>query len=84
MPSLLEYRSDECLQDDSGNVYCIYFVRYTTKVGYDEVIQLKVNKRERGHVTWHYDRDGKLLRVNQHGDTSLPSGLKSCDDSHAC
>jgi hypothetical protein len=84
MPSLLQYKSNDCLQDNSGNVWCIYYVKYTTKNGYDEVVQLKVNGKERGHVTWHYDHNGKLLKMNEHGDITIPSGLKPCEDSNRC
>jgi hypothetical protein len=78
MGNLLQYRDHECLKDSDGNTYEVNYVRYNTSRGYDEVIQLKINGTEAGHITWHYDENGTLLQVNEHGNTNIPSGVRPC------
>ncbi|MBI4675732.1 MAG: hypothetical protein HY741_29165 [Chloroflexi bacterium] len=36
----------------------------------------KKNGREVGHVTRHFDADGRLLQENIHGITSIPPDAK--------
>jgi len=63
-------------QTANGDVWEEWFVRYDTdeyaEGGYDEVLQVKKNGRETGHVTWHYNSSGRLLSRNVHGDASIP------------
>jgi len=64
----------------NGDEWEVWLVIYATDQyapgGSDDVIQHKKNGREVGHHTRHLDKDGRLLKENYHGITTLPKDAK--------
>jgi hypothetical protein len=75
------HRDTETYRDGSGNVWTIEYVVYDSTSGnpgdYDEVIQLKKNGKEVGHITYHKDKSGgNKIPPRQTGSVSLPPDAK--------
>lgn len=75
------HRDTETYVDSRGNIWTIEYVIYDSTTGdpgdYDEVMQLKKNEREQGHITFHKDKNGRnKIPPRQTGNISLPQDAK--------
>ncbi len=70
----------ECYRDDDGNSWEIHYVVYDSNSGdpgdYDEVMQLKKNGYEQGHVTYHKDKNGRTKQEHTEGNINLPRSAR--------
>lgn len=76
-----QHRDTENYEDSQGNIWAIEYVVYNSTAGdpgdYDEVMQLKKNGKEVGHITYHKDKNGRdKIPPRQTGNISLPSGTR--------
>lgn len=80
--ALLE-RHTKCYRDRAGNIWVSIFVKYESTSGapgdYDEVIQVKKNDIEQGHLTWHKDANGNTKVLQERGNVALPANLEEID-----
>jgi len=71
----LNYKQSQSCTDHEGNKWEVNYVKYDKADGdYDEVMQVKKNGREEGHTTWHYDKNRRLLKMND-GAPLVPCNL---------
>ena len=75
------HRDTETYRDSKGNIWTIEYVVYDSTTGdpgdYDEVMQLKKNGREMGHITYHKDKQGRnKISPRQSGSINLPPDAK--------
>ena len=80
--ALLE-RNTKCYRDRAGNIWISIHVIYESTTGnpgdFDEVIQVKKNNREQGHLTWHRDAKGNTKIIQERGNVTLPANLQEID-----
>lgn len=80
--ALLE-RNTKCYKDRAGNVWVIISVKYESTSGdfgdYDEVVQVKKNDIEQGHITLHKDASGNTKSRHERGNVGLPANLEEID-----
>jgi len=61
----------------NGDMWEEWLVRYDTDKydagGHDEVLQYKKNGYEVGHITYHLDRNGRVMQENRHGTPTIPA-----------
>jgi len=74
-------RQTEKYKDDAGNIWTVEYVTYDSTSGdpgdYDEVMQVKKNGREMGHLTYHKDKKGKdKIPSRLTGSIALPRDAK--------
>jgi len=75
------HRDTERYRDSEGNIWTIEYVLYDSTSGdagdYDEVMQVKKNGREMGHLTYHKDKKGKnKIPPRLTGSVNLPPDAK--------
>lgn len=77
-----EWERKTCCTDSDGNKWLQVHSRAKNstihKGGFDEVIKVFKNGKYQGHVTRHYDAEGKLRNTNRHGKIDVPCNLGSC------
>ncbi len=73
-------KDKECYQDDDGNRWEIFYVIYDSTTGdpgdYDEVMELRKNGNQEGHVTYHKDKNGVTKKENTKGNINLPRSAR--------
>lgn len=80
--ALLE-RNTKCYKDGAGNIWMSIHVKYASTTGdpgdFDEVVQVKKNDIEQGHLTWHRDASGNTKILQERGNVTLPANLEEID-----